>query len=834
MTIIRYMSTRLLKPLFALAWSMAAVSAAAQTVISVPAPTEGAPATSGAAGSVGAGSVGAPSLGMTPTISANPGLSAAPSIQASPAALAPAGQAAAAPAMAAAAGVPASAAPGFAAQRAPSAGPAASIPAPGVAIPGQMDPAFSRAAASNPNSNPGAAAALNGSPRAAALSGALSGTARPGSAPASAAAGAALDGTARKISEAKLAESAGGDDLSVSRALDKAFDAQNGGAALRSGAPGVAGRAQGLREAVAQKIAIANSAPPSDAPGLYLDVIQTVKNALPDDAAAAARVTGVVERFAARKADGSLGDLANSALTAASQGSARETARQVGAFDKWESLLGAPGRPLISNLDALKGAVTDLLRSAQSGSGRSAPHVWFERKDGAYAAVLPGSGVVAIPALAAAFAISPKALAPETALSDAYRAFAADPRAATGAGLVYRARRTLGATVPGAALDAARFWLRAALEALWRRFVALFSGRASYELSRKSGQDELRRDAGLAETARAEAAAARRLLSARRLTVAETRAAFAALARSAEAYRALSGDGAASAAVASLSRGFDSAAALKSLRPSDDVPPGLSELVTGPGAVAHWAERLETEASRAVDARFWRGNSSAAFVNLGAANSSAAAAATAAQSLAGVPLSTVALDDRFWTRGRGPNGEARAAAELRGTASGGFVELTVERGDAALARRLEDMGLTVLRSGNGLRAVAGPEDFAYGAEELGPLAARALAAALGRTEADAGSTLRALAAETRRDPASAAKLAALLDGREVFARAPVIGLVGDYEALAPMSVVVDGKPLLVSALRDPDTGLLAYARAARPDGAPLGAAELRALLTRGR
>jgi hypothetical protein len=257
----------------------------------------------------------------------------------------------------------------------------------------------------------------------------------------------------------------------------------------------------------------------------------------------------------------------------------------------------------------------------------------------------------------------------------------------------------------------------------------------------------------------------------------------------------------------------------------------VSELVSGPGAVAHWAERLEAAASRAVDGRFWRNRGAAEFVDLGAAGGPAAAAAAAAKAAAGAPLTMVALDDRFWARGQGAHGEARLSAELRATSAGGGVELFVERGDAALSRRLEDIGLTVFPSGAGLRAVVGPEDFARGGGELGALASRALSAALGRdaTEASA-SSLRDLAAETERDPSSAAKLAALLDGREAFARAPVIGLVGEYEALAPTTVSVDGKPLLVSALRDPDTGLLAYARAARPDGAPLGAAEIRALL----
>jgi hypothetical protein len=175
-------------------------------------------------------------------------------------------------------------------------------------------------------------------------------------------------------------------------------------------------------------------------------------------------------------------------------------------------------------------------------------------------------------------------------------------------------------------------------------------------------------------------------------------------------------------------------------------------------------------------------------------------------------VTTVALGDRLWARGRGAHGEARLSAELRPTATGGSVELSVERGDAALARRLEDLGLTVIADGAGLRAVAGPEDFSRDAASLRLVAAEGLSAALGGAPAaDAGADLRALADAARREPARSAKLAALFDGREAFARAPVIGLVGDYEALAPTAASLNGKPVLVSALRDPDTGLLAYA-----------------------
>jgi hypothetical protein len=217
-------------------------------------------------------------------------------------------------------------------------------------------------------------------------------------------------------------------------------------------------------------------------------------------------------------------------------------------------------------------------------------------------------------------------------------------------------------------------------------------------------------------------------------------------------------------------------------------------------------------AYRAVDDRFWRAPRTPELVNLGSESGPALAAAAAAKASAGAPLSMVALDDRFWARGRGPNGEARLSAELRATASGGGVDIFVESSDSALARRLEDVGLTVFPAGAGLRASVGPEDFAYGPDELSALASRALAVALGR-ESPVGGDLRDLAAAVRAHPDSAARLAALLDGREAFSRAPVIGFVGEYEALAPTTVVLDGKPALVSALRDPDTGLLAYARA---------------------
>jgi hypothetical protein len=706
---------------------------------------------------------------------------------------------------------------------------ASPVAAPARALPGTNPAALAGPnAAMNPASNPAANPAVNGA--AAPANAAGNAATAPG-------ARATLGGAAGKVADARLDEASGvGDGLSVAHALDRVFDAASAQPALRS--DGVAGKAQSVRDAVAQKVGIANTSSPADAPSLYLDAIKTAKDALP--APVADGVARVVRGFASRKADASFGDLLTTTLRAAAGGSASEAGRQVGAFDKWEALLGSSARPLVQNREDIKASVADLLARAQApGASVSAPHAYFEKHAGSFVAVFPaagaasaaapakGSPIQAVPALAASFAIVPAALAPQTALTDAYRAFAADPRAATGAGLIYRARRTLGSSVPAAVWSASRFWLRTMLAAAWHRLVAFFGGAKTYALNDRSGQDALRRDAASASSARAEASSAERLLSGTKLTVADANAAFAALSRSAAALRALTGENDAFAAVEDLRASFASASAARGLRAGDEVPAGLLMLVDAPAA--HWAARISDEASRVLDARFWSSRGGADSIDLGAKSGAGARAAAMAKGLSG-PAAFVTLDERLWARGRGVAGEALLSADLRPTASGGSVELTVERADAALGRRLEDLGFTVVPQGAGLYASITPEDFSRDADELGLVAARALSAALGRESVSAPADLKALADDARRDPADAAALAAALDGREAFARAPVMGLVGAYEALAPTPVVVGGKPLMVSALRDPDTGLLSYARAAKPDGAALGAVELRALL----
>jgi len=621
---------------------------------------------------------------------------------------------------------------------------------------------------------------------------------------------AALKGASSGVGEARRLEAAGGDGLAVHRALDKIFDAS----APVARSPGlVAGRVQGVREAVAQKVSIANTASPADAPDLYKDAVKTAKDALP--AGLADGVARVVRGFALRKAEISLPDLAAATYEAASAGSAKETRRLLSAFDKWESLLGAPGRPLVKNLSVLKSDVASFLEPKTS-VGRSAPHVWFERSGASWTARIPGvageasAEVAKVPSLAAGFAVAALPSGPEVALAETYRAFASDPRASTGAGLVYRARRMLGSSVPSAALSAGRFWLRAALEAVLRRIVSLIAGVKPYQLAEESGRQAVRRDGDLAREASTRASEAALLLASPSLSVVRARVALDALSRAAAAFESLTGEKDARLAVAAFRDELE-----RFPSPSSSE---LAAFVSAPGGPAHWAALLRRQPSRELDARFWRGRGGLDFLNLGSERSPAATAAARAKRWApSSALSMVAADDRLWARGRGLYGEVRFSADIRSTDAGGGVTLLVEKADATLAARLEALGLTIYTSRAGLTAVLGPEDLSRNAEEVGLVSASAVAAALG---ADLNSTpgpaaLKELAGAVGSEPAVAAALAARLDGRAAFAGAPVIGLVGGYEAVGPVAVVLDGKPAQVAALRDPDSGLLVYARALR-------------------
>ncbi|NNN04754.1 MAG: hypothetical protein HKL90_02520 [Elusimicrobia bacterium] len=703
----------------------------------------------------------------------------------------------------------------------------AAAAAPGAAAPGAAAPARAAAqasAAAPAEDMPTPSAAEGASPVAATPSAAPSrAVGAPTAAETSAGASHGLTGAAGRVSGAAAVQAAGGDALSVSDALGRVFDAQTAAPALHGADAGsragqgrggaTAGNGQSVRGRIAQEVSIANTASPADAPGLYQDAIETARDALP--AATAASVAAVVRGFAARKVESSLGGLAAAAYRAAVGGSAKETSRLLSAFDQWETVLGAPGRPLVANADALKSDVRRFLPASDSAADDAAsaaapaatgsiPHVWFRRQGASYVAVLPAASRVApVPsALALGFALvqAPALILP---VDSAYRSFYAAPGASSGASVVYRARRALGSGVPAAALAAARFWLRSLIASLRRRLAELFA--PSYDLSRADGRAALKRDALLARTARTAAAAARRALAVERPSVGADRAAFAAAKRAAAAFGRLDGVDA-SGDLASLSAAFEAATAGSSF--SDAPPTAAAALIDGPGGLSHWVALLDTRARRGLSEET-RPTSGASLVNLGAESGPAVAAAALARE-SGAEANVVALDDQLWARGDGPEGRVSLAADLRATADGGSASLTASRGDAALARRLEDLGFSVDVDGGGLRAVLDADGPSRPADEVAFVAARGLALALGRGPA-AEPGLEELTASVRRDPRAAAALAQRLDGRAPFSSARVIGMVGDYEALSPVAADVDGRAVLVGALRDPATGLLGYA-----------------------
>ncbi len=752
-----------------------------------------------------------PAASLSPALSslgvgsspAAPSLIAAPSLGAVSAGAAPA---AASPSAASpsAASVAAESAPGTAQSASGDAGSRASAP-----TPASLDAAGTRATPAR------APAAESSSPRLAA-------------APASAQQ--TLAGAASRMSAA-AAVSAAGDSLSVRDALSRVFDAETARGALRagdysgSGTGGAAsGNGQSARGRIEQEVSIANAAAPADAPGLYLDAISRAKDAFP--AAAASSIATVVRRFAARKAEVSLGDLAQAAYAAASSGSAAETRRLLSAFDKWNELLGAPGRPLVSNADELKADVrrrlpadsSDLGAAPAAAASRAAgsiPHVWFRadqsrpaRAGASYTAVLPAvSRVPRLPAsLAAAFALDrraeldSRAPAPDSTLESAWRAFAAAPGPVSGARAVYRARRSLGDGAAAAAWAAGKFSVKSFLRAIWESLVSRRPAPA--DLSSASGRAAFMRGADLARDAADAAARADAALNSDSLTVGRARAALEQAALSASALKNLGLPGA-RGGVASVRAAFEAAVAGESA--DARLSAAQSGIIDGPGGLRHWLALLADRADAA--ARPSLASLAPSLTTLGAPG--AGAAADAFVRARGARLTSVALGERLWSRGEGPDGVVRLFADLRAFDEGGRAQISIARADARLASELEDLGFVVDADGAGLRAVlnrgASP-DAAQAADAV----ARGLAAALGRGEAPEPA-LTALIAAVHRDPRAARALAGELDGLPAFALARVTGLVGGYEALSPVSARVGARQERVVALRDPATGLLRYA-----------------------
>lgn len=609
-----------------------------------------------------------------------------------------------------------------------------------------------------------------------------------------------LDTTAQGISAGRRVEAAGGDGLSVRQALDRAYDSSTAAGDIGGGS-GVAGKFSTAREKVAGLVGVANNSAPADAPGLYASAVKTAEETLPS--AAAAAVTKAVLSFAARKADISLSELAQSAYAAAAAGQAAETRRLVKSLDRWETLLGAPGRPLIANGDRLKAGVEAALAQSQAGAKTSAPRVWVVKRGDSYVAALPGTSVEKVPGLGASFALKLETLA-GAPLADAYRAFAAKPGVRT----AVAARVALGEPVPSAILGTGWLWLKHLVARAWSALTSFLPGRGLPSVANAGTLPRLREAAKAWSEAATAGDAAARAAGAPRLTVSRARGAFALARRSAVAHEALTREAGAVSRVESLSAEFEAGVKRASLSPADRLTPGLESIVSGDGGLRHWASRYAADARERGGAAFAKVRGEAPVVVLADGPGALAAASLSAASL---NMSWTAFGDALWASGSGAFGAVKLSADMRSTESGGSLVLETQRGDERLAAALDGLGFLVTRRGRGLNARLDAQTVSADAREMTELAANAAAMITGAPapEASPSNGLDRLLADMKRAPKDAARTAATLDGTSRLSRARTVGWVGEYEAV---STEIRSQGVRVIALRDPATGLSKFAR----------------------
>ncbi len=428
-----------------------------------------------------------------------------------------------------------------------------------------------------------------------------------------------------------------------------------------------------------------------------------------------------------------LGRLMDQTLDAAAKahedGRKNEAVRLLNAFGGWQSLVGAPGRPLISNLEAFRNEVGQLIENSSRKGAQAVPRRWLEFHDGAYVIMSgerPRENVVAVAVTfvkSLALQISPtlgyQFSSPLVDQDEAYRDFAAASGPTSRALAFYQASRKFHVAVPRGVYLASYFWLRS----MWE---ALFHGLKPYE-----NMVQANRDAVNLAAVRSSVADARRALAARPSTTASLNAAFAAMDQAVARLKEIAGNNDAAVAIALLKM---------SVSPED------------PDRLAPWATRLEAEADRIVAARFEK---------------------TATGELRAGSV--------VWSRGRGPAGEVHLWADLRPTTSGGVVKISLERSDAELGAQLASLGFNVTE-GRGMTATLGMENFLGDAQELKSRSAEAFAVAQGQASPvtfDAAA-LQAIAAGF--DEARAARFAHDLQSAD-FSHSRLVGRVGSsFEA----------------------------------------------------
>lgn len=440
--------------------------------------------------------------------------------------------------------------------------------------------------------------------------------------------GSGLSSTVGEIKKAeKLDADAPSEGLGVSSALKKVFDASLAVKTLAPGLAGpgsVAGKTQRAAERVAQTAAIAEQAQPHDAADLYKAAVEAAKEGEAQKALspeAARQAASTVMSYARARAQSALPELATAAYKAAASGAsgARELARALKGLDKWESLLGAPGKPLIKNAAMLKADVKRFQESASAKAGAAdAPNIRFTQEGGSYLAQLPRAAVVALPASLAAdmeLKEDPAAALSSNWLEDVLVAHGSNPGANPGVLFdVARkgAKRGL-ASVPAAVLSTANLAVRSWFSAAWqflKRAVMTLLGRADAAAS-------LRR----APTAEEQAVAAsvpgavaldlsrfnapyleaQRLLGESAPTPATAKAASAAARKLAEAHASVTGD----------SSGLSTLEKLAARLAAEERPSSVDLRL-----LAFWVERMHASAMGAVLSPLAKSGKAAVFFDL--------------------------------------------------------------------------------------------------------------------------------------------------------------------------------------------------------------------------
>ncbi|MBI5208998.1 MAG: hypothetical protein HY927_03395 [Elusimicrobia bacterium] len=438
-------------------------------------------------------------------------------------------------------------------------------------------------------------------------------------------------------------------DGAVEASLDKIFDLARQAAKKTMGAAdfaSVIGSMMGVENKIRRTVGVANTSSAKDAPNLYRSAIGLAKESFPPKTAEAVGKT--VLASADKKADTALPALADEAVTMAAAGSKKGVDQALKSLDDWEGLLGAPGRPFIQNLSHLKSYVQGIFSGAgvaskggsrRSGgqavaggavrqaavgaasyspgdrvpaanadpegqpgrSGSALDRVWFKRsaRSRAVSAVLPGSAVASIPALAVSFDLgSPAALF--GAQDDAVVAFRSNPTAGNGFKLVYRAMRREGAGPARGFTAAAVYWTKAVLARVYAGFKRFLRS----VLMRAPGPRETAR---LAAEESGEYLAAKSLLAQRAgtLTMPAVEELLRRASRMASIYERLSADAGGLGAVSDIRARVERDGLGASWSSADPLPASAARWVVAADghSLAYWIERIHgLTASRAAAA----------------------------------------------------------------------------------------------------------------------------------------------------------------------------------------------------------------------------------------